>query len=86
MATKFQILSNEDKYAIADKLAKAYASFKKDYVVNNHSSVFGVVINTENKIGETLKAKFGEDAAVHITNLVIRRLSGITGNKVIGDF
>ena len=86
MSIQFQVLSNEDKYAIADKLAKAYNSFKKEYVVNNHSKVFGVVVNTPNKLGETLTNKFGEDNAVHITNLVLRRLSGISNNKVIGDF
>ena len=66
MSIKFQILSNEDKYKLADSLAKLYASFKKDYVTANHSKVFGVVINTENSSGQTLQDKFGEDNAVHI--------------------
>ena len=70
------MLSNEQKYVIADKLAKLY-SFSASYIAekSTRAKAFGVIINTPDANGETLQSRFGEEQASHITNLVFRRLN-----------
>lgn len=77
MATiKVQVLTEEQKYALADRLVKLY-SFTAKYLADksNRAKAFGVVINTADSNGETLQSKFGAEQATHITNLVFRRLN-----------
>ena len=70
-------LTNEQKYAIADKIALGYGK-SLDRLISGDSKryiAFGIIINTANANGETLSSKLGEDDATHVTNLVIQRLS-----------
>ena len=73
---KVTMLSNEQKYLLADTIAKMY-SFSASYLADKvtRSKAYGVVINTPDSAGETLQSKFGEEQASHITNLVFRRLN-----------
>lgn len=73
---KVTMLSNEQKYVLADTLARLY-SFSASYLADKvtRSKAYGVVINTPDSAGETLQSKFGEEQASHIVNLVFRRLN-----------
>ena len=73
---KVTMLSNEQKYILADTIAKLY-SFSSEYISNKvtRAKAFGVIINTPDSNGQTLQSKFGEEQANHITNLVFRRLN-----------
>ena len=70
------MLTAEQKYMLADKIAKLY-SFSASYLAekSTRSKAYGVVINTPDSNGETLQSKFGIEQANHITNLVFRRLN-----------
>ncbi len=81
--TKKQVLTVEQRYELADWLANSYKSFSKDYVSANRRTVFGVIINTPNKDGETMVSKLGEEVATHVTNLTINRLLGSNNHKVV---
>ncbi len=76
MSTKHKALSNESKYAIADAMAKDLKGHIAPVVLDgDRKVVFGIVINTLNGEGKSLVDVFGEEQAVHITNLVIQRLT-----------
>ena len=72
-------LSNEVKYSVADIMS---ANLKHLNTVQRNVA-FGVVINTQIRVNgkmTTLKEAFSEEDAIHITNLVLRRISN---NKII---
>lgn len=63
------------KYTIADAMAPSFQSLR----LVDKRSAFGVVINAPvkfNGVLSSLKSKFTEDEATHITNLVLRRVYG----------
>ena len=83
---KFKVLSNEQKYVLADNIAKLY-KFTAQYLADKstRAKAYGVVINTPDSNGETLQSRFGEEQANHIVNLVFRRLNQ-THNKLSVSF
>jgi hypothetical protein len=75
MSKKTQVLTNENKYVVADAMTKDLKSHIAPTVLDDRKVLFGIVINTTNANGLTLTDVFGEENAVHITNLVIQRLT-----------
>ena len=80
-------LTTEQKYEIADKLAAAYASAGATPAIVNESRsyYFGSIVNQAVTVkGKTVKLSdaYGEDDAIHITNLVIRRLCQVRAEMV----
>lgn len=66
-------LSNESKYQVADSMAPHFDNLRT--VERNRA--FGVVINAEIKLNgkmSSLKEAFSEEDAIHITNLILRRI------------
>lgn len=86
MATKTTkkqtVLTVEQRYQIADELARQY-HFSKEYLSEHRRVAFGVIINTPNKNGQTMSSVLGDDVATHITNLTINRLLGSNQAKVV---
>lgn len=70
------VLSNEQKYVIADAMSKDLKGHIAPSVLDgDRKVVFGIVVNTTNTQGKTLIDVFGEDDGIHIVNLVIQRLT-----------
>ena len=72
-------LSKKVKYAIADAVASTY-NVDPQWVEVNYKYIFGTILNNaqfriKGKV-YTIKEFCGEDDALHITSLVIRRLKG----------
>lgn len=69
-------LSNQRKYDIADAMAGAF----RNLATVERNKAFGVIINAPIRLRtgkvSTLKNRFNEDDASHITNLVLRRVYG----------
>jgi hypothetical protein len=69
-------LSNQRKFDIADAMAPSFRNLAKV----DRRVAFGVVINAPIRLRtgkvSTLKNRFNEDDASHITNLVLRRVYG----------
>jgi hypothetical protein len=87
MANKHKELTTESKYVIADAMAKDLKDSIAPAVLNgDRKVVFGIVINTTNASGKTLVDVFGEDDGVHITNLVIQRLTHKFESKTTSAF
>ena len=75
MSKKTPVLTNENKYVIADAMTKDLRTHIAPTVLEDRKALFGIVINTMNASGKTLQDVFGEEDAIHITNLVIQRLT-----------
>ena len=86
MANKHKELSNESKYAIADAMAKDLKGRIAPAVLNDRRVVFGIVINTTNRQGKTLTDVFGDENGVHITSLVIQRLTHVFESTTTSAF
>jgi len=86
MANKHKELSNESKYAIADAMAKDLKGHIAPAVLSDRKVVFGIVINTTNAQGKTLTDVFGDENGVHITNLVIQRLTHVFESTTTSAF
>jgi len=81
MAIEFKILSNENKYALADAIAKIYKDFR-----GTRNDLFGLVINLKDDSNHSLKETFGEEQSSHITNLVARRIFDSPITMFTGSF
>lgn len=76
MSTKQKnTMTNEAKYVVADAMAKDLKNHVAPTVLEDRKTLFGIVINTMNASGKTLQDVFGEEDAIHITNLIIQRLT-----------
>lgn len=76
-------MNKQKKIDIAEGLVEAYKeTIKPQNIRDNRDALFGVIVNTENELGETLVEKFGEEDAYHITNIVLQKLE----QRIIGDF
>jgi hypothetical protein len=84
MAIKFKVLSDENKYSIADAIAKGFNATQ--YKTMEHNTLFGIIINLVDDTNKSLIQIVGEDNASHITNLAIRRIQQPSNNKFIGSF
>ena len=66
-------IANEAKYKIADAMARVH----RNLVSIERNKAFGVIINANIRINSemtTLKTRFSEKDACHITNLVLCKL------------
>jgi hypothetical protein len=74
--TPVAVMTAEQKYSIADKLALAYGNKLSKLLEDDtkRNVAFGIVINTVNANGETLSSALGDENATHITNLTIQRI------------
>lgn len=71
-------LSDERKYTIADAIARNCNGLSPDVIKNHRNFYFRDVINSTiaiNGTRVTVAQAFDEDTAMHITNLVLNRLS-----------
>lgn len=79
MAQSFPIIgiSEDTKYDIADSIVKHCNNLSPDIVTNNSKFYFREIINSDiiiNKTRISLAQAFDEETAMHITNLVLKRL------------
>ena len=68
-------LSNEKKYEIADVMAASLPHLR----AVSRNAAFGVILNAQLRINgkqTSLKMAFSEEDAIHITNLVLKRVQG----------
>ena len=73
----FKVLTDEQKYKVADVLSAQYKDAFDFSTENGSKYAFGVIIHSKVN-GQELIVLFGEEQAVHITNLVKRRLNAPT--------
>jgi hypothetical protein len=81
MGIKIKVLSNEQKYILADNIARLFKEFKGD-----RNDLFGLVINLKDETNHSLKEIFGEEQSSHITNLTIRRVFDSPNVMFTGGF
>ena len=72
-------MTKENKIAIATKLASAFEPIiGKNFTDLPRNMQFGIIINKQFKAKgkiASLSARYAEDTAMHITNLILRKLN-----------
>lgn len=69
---------------LVNKLVQAHASINPSK--QTRGQAFGIIINTMNGEGKTLKEALGEDLGIELTALVLEELGYPKFQKVIVDF
>ena len=81
------VLSENSRYALADQLASTYKAIDPNKIDAHRHYYFGQVINGKFSIkGEvtSLAERYDQETAMHVTNLVLSRLSTPALERNIG--
>jgi len=74
-------ISKAKKFTVADAMAPAFSNL----VATDRNVAFGVIINATIKLNgkqTSLKQAFSEQDAIHVTNLILRRVYGSTTPEI----
>jgi hypothetical protein len=77
-------MTKESRTKIVASLVEAHKSINP--VKLTRGQAFGIVVNTTNPAGETLKEKLGEDLAIELTSEVLENLGYPKYVKAVVDF